>query len=32
MNCRKEIFCQPIQFYLDTFLSNKGDLEKKPNL
>ena len=29
MNCRKEIFCQPVQFYLETFHSNKGNLEKK---
>ena len=28
MNCRKEIFCQPVQFYLDMFQSNKGNLEK----
>ena len=29
INYKKEIFCQQIQFYLDTFHSNKGNLEKK---
>ena len=32
MNCRKGIFCQPIQFYLDTLDSNKSTFEKKTNL
>ena len=32
MNCRKEIFCQPVQFYLDMFHFNKGILEKKTDL
>ena len=29
MNCRKEIFCQSVPFYLEKFRSNKGNLEKK---
>ena len=32
MNYRKEIFCRPVQFFLDMFHSNKVTLKKKMDL